>query len=66
MRTCNLFIQINKRRSEKDPSVFELLFRYKDSMVLNSICFESKHELYAFVKKENIEVEQIIDKQEIQ
>ena len=46
--------------------MFELLFRYKDSMVLNSICFESKHELYAFVKKENIEVEQIIDKQEIQ
>jgi hypothetical protein len=66
VRTCNLFIQINKRRPEKDPSVFELLFRYKDSMVLNSICFESKHELYAFVKKENIEVEQIIDKQEIQ
>lgn len=61
MKTCNLFIQMNKRRPEKDPSVFELLFRYKDSMALNSICFENEDKLYEFIKEEDIEVEQIND-----
>ena len=42
--------------------MFELLFRYKDSMELNSILFENEDTLYAFIKKEDIEVEQIIDK----
>ena len=42
--------------------MFELLFRYKDSMELNSILFENESALHAFIKKEDIEVEQIIDK----
>ena len=42
--------------------MFELLFRYKDSMGLNSILFENEDTLYAFIKKEDIEVEKIIDK----
>ena len=47
---------------EKGPSMFELLFRYKDSMELSSILFENESALYAFIKKEDIEVEKIIDK----
>ena len=42
--------------------MFELLFRYKDSMELSSILFENESALYAFIKKGDIEVEQIIDK----
>jgi hypothetical protein len=47
---------------EKEPSVFELLFRYKNSIELNSILFENEDKLYEFIKEEDIEVEQIIDK----
>ena len=39
--------------------MFELLFRYKDSMALNSIRFENEDKLYEFIKEEDIEVEQI-------
>ena len=50
------------RHLEKEHNVFELLFRYKDSMRLSSILFENEDALYAFIKKEDIEVEKIIDK----
>ena len=42
--------------------MFELLFRYKNSSELNSMIFENEDKLYSFIKRENIEVEQVIDK----
>lgn len=53
---------ILRKCQEKEPNMFELLFRYKNSSELNSMIFENEDKLYSFIKRENIEVEQVIDK----
>ena len=42
--------------------MFELIFKYKDQEVLNSKLFENQDEMYAFIKKEDIVIEKVIDK----